>query len=282
MSKSRTNGHDPQRVFVGTSPGGQDAEACVALLHSLRSRASVPVEVEFLCISNDPASPCYSDPKSGEGWATEQWRTPWTALRWVVPEICGWRGRAVYFDCPTVVLGDVSELALAPLRPDAFVLLRRGDASLGTACAVFDCARAREHLPPARTMQSDVGAHQTVGVLLDQNPTLAGALPGLWGATDIEFAAKVRGPGGSVHFPSPLTQPHVRHARARLDRLGRRHWHDGVRLPHFSDALVQVFEAEYAAALAAGYSVEQYGQGESLSDNTSIAARERARAGQGP
>ena len=281
MSQHKHNGHDPLRVFVGTSPGGQDAEACVALVYSLRSRASVPVEVEFLCLSRDPDSLCYSDQKTGEGWATEQWRTPWTALRWVVPELCGWSGRAVYFDCPTVVLGNVAELALAPLRPDAFVLLRRGDASLGTACAVFDCARAREHLPPARTMQADVGAHQTVGALLDRHPTLAGSLPGLWGASDSEFASKARGPAGSVHFPSPLTQPHVRHAQARLSRLGRAHWHDGVRLPHFSDALVQMFEAEYAAALAAGYSVEQYDPGENPSGNT-IVTRERARAGQGP
>lgn len=240
----------PLRVFVGTSPGGEDAEACAVLEHSLRSRASVPVEVEWLRLSSDPTSWCYSDPKFGLGWRAEAWATPWTALRWAVPEICGWRGRAIYFDGPTLVLGDVAELAAAAPPPGAFVLLRRAGAALGTACAVFECAEARRHLPPLSKMQADVGAHQAVGALFERYPGLVGPLPGDWGMSDAEFSLRPASApaSGSVCFASPLTQPHVRRAEARLARTGRKHWHDGVRLPHYCPRLVAMYEAEYAAA----------------------------------
>ena len=258
MSK-KPNGHDPLRVFIGTSPGGEDAEACLVCEHSLRSRASVPVEVSILRRSRDPKSLCYSDPRSGAGWRTEQWGTPWTALRWAVPEICGWRGRALYFDCPTIVLGDVAELAAALIPPGAFVLTRRAGLALGTSCMVFDCVEARKHLPEVNKMQADVGAHQGVGSMLEQHPTLVGSLPPGWGQSDAVFSLRPAAiAGGSVHFSSPITQLHIGRARTRLAREGKGHWHEGVRLPHFSTRLEEMFEAEYAAAIVAGSTVAQY------------------------
>lgn len=248
----KPNGQDALRVFIGTSPGGQDAEADMVCAHSLRSRASVPVDITLLCLSRNPESVCYSDHKSGEGWKIEQWGTPWTALRWVVPEICGWEGRAVYFDCPTIVLGDIAELAHAQIPSRAFVLLHRAGLSLRTACAVFDCAEAKKHLPAVREMQADVGAHQAIGALLERRAALTGPLPPGWGLADSEFAQRtVAAEGKSVHFPSPITQPHMARARARLMREGKTHWHGGVRLPHFSARLEEIFEAEYAAASSA-------------------------------
>ncbi|MDO8616227.1 MAG: glycosyl transferase, partial [Dehalococcoidia bacterium] len=238
----KSNGFDPLRVFVGTSPSGEDAEACMVFERSLRSRASVPLEVTWLRLSPDETSPCYS--RAGAGWRTELWSTPWTALRWAVPEICGWRGRAVYFDCPTIVLGDVAELGRAPFPRGAFALLRWTGTALGTACAVFDCAEAKKHLQLVEVMRADPGAHQAVGVLLERHPKLVGPLPGDWGSIDAEVALRpARAPlGGSVHFPSPYTQPHAARALARLSRGGRAHWHDGVRLPHYCARLVDLFE----------------------------------------
>lgn len=258
MTKNRA--HAPLRVFIGTSPGGEDAEACLALEYSIRSHASIPIVVSWLRLSHDPEDPCYSHLASKAGWQTEQWATPWTALRWAVPELCGWQGRAVYFDCPTIVLGDVVGCASAALPSGAFVLLRRVGGTLGTSCAVFDCAEAQKHFPTINKLQSDIGAHQGVGALLERHPFLVGQLPGNWGMTDAEFS--LRSPElssvGSVHFSSPLTQPHAPRALARLAQIGRQHWHDGVRLPHYSRCLVELFEMMYVQGVASGLSVEQY------------------------
>lgn len=252
IQKRRSEGRAPLRVFVGTSAGGEDAEAQLVCEASLRRHASVLVDVEWLRLSRDPVSSC-------AGWRTERWGTPWTALRWAVPEICGFRGRAIYFDCPTLVLGDVADLVSASVPRGAFVLARRLGAALLTACLVFDCAEARKHLPLLAKMKEDVGAHQEVGALLGRYPNYVGTLPGDWGRDDADFAragsAELR---GSVYFASPHTQPHGPRADARLARAGRASWFTGPRLPHYCARLVALWEEEAVRAAVDGYAVEQY------------------------
>lgn len=200
------------------------------------------------------------------GWRTERWSTPWTALRWAVPELAGWEGRAVYMDCPQIVLGDVAEIARVEMPPGAMVLVRTEGRAQGratadvvcTGCIVFDCAEARRHLPPLDEMRADVGAHQAVGALLARRPRLAGDLPAGWGVRDAAYSADPSAATGSVHCDNLYMQPHAVLAAERLRREGRRHWFGGVRLPHFSPGLVGLFDAEYAAAIAAGYEVGQY------------------------
>lgn len=114
----KSNGSTSLRVFIGTSANGEDAEACAVIESSLRRRASIPIEIEWLRLSHDPVSSC-------AGWNTARWSTPWTALRWAVPVICSGRGRAVYFDCPALVLGDVADLESAAFPSGAFLLARR-------------------------------------------------------------------------------------------------------------------------------------------------------------
>jgi len=231
----------------------------VALEHSLRARASAPLEFTWLKTSSDPASPCYTDPKTGAGWRIEHWATPWTALRWAVPALCGWAGRAIYFDCPTIVLGDVADLAVAPMPRGVFVLARRAGRELRTACLVFDCAAARPWLGDIVAMQTDPGAHQRVGQLLDQHPQLVGFLPAGWGLDDAAYSAAPGEATGSVHCANPRTQPHMPRAVGGLARADRRHWHDEVLLPHYCARLTQLFEDEYIAAQAAGLTLAQYG-----------------------
>lgn len=252
MGKSpKLNGHDPLRVFIGASAGGEDAEACAALEAGLRRRASVPIEVEVLRLVRDPS-------ESTGGWRTERWGSPWTALRWAVPEISGWRGRAVYLDPASLVLGDVAQLREAEFSAGTFVLARREGASLLTGCLVLDCAEARRYLPPLREMKRDVGAHQEVGALLERRPRLVGALPPSWGRSDADFARAPSAPAHSVHFTSLHTQPHVTRADARLARAGRAHWFTGTRLPHYCARLVALWEEEFDQAVSEGYVAERY------------------------
>lgn len=246
-----TNGHGPVRVFVGTSAGGEDAEACAVLEYTLRRHASEPVEINWLALSRNPCDPCC-------GWHTESWSTPWTALRWAVPALCGWQGRAVYFDCPTIVLGDVAALARAPLPAGACVLTRRAGATIHPGCLVFDCAAAKKWFADLDGMRADVGAHQTVGRLLSTRPKLVGDLPPGWGARDQDYSRDPASVTGSVHCAAPAIQPHQWHARGRLRVAGREHWFEGTRLPHYCQGLVDLFNAEYTAARAAGHAPEQY------------------------
>lgn len=257
ISKKHTNGSGgPVRVFVGAA--AEDAEACAVLEYSLRARASLPVEITWMRLSRDPRSPYYSDPSIRAGWRTERWATPWTALRWAVPEFCDWRGRAIYLDCPQVVLGDIAEPWQAEFPPGAAVLARRRGADLRTACLVWDCAAAKRWVPALDDLRSDVGAHQRMGHLLLSKRSLVGPLPIGWEVNDAEYSADPGSATGSVHYANPHLQPHQRHALTRLRGRGREHWFSGARLPHYCEGLVRLFDEQLVAATAAGYAPEKY------------------------
>lgn len=236
------------RVFVGTSPDCMDEEACVALEHSIRSRSSVLVDIERLSLSSDPTS-------SLGGWMTGQWATPWTALRWAVPEICGWSGRAVYFDCASLVRGDIAELGAADFPRGAFLLARREGRELMTGCLVFDCSEAQRSLAEVKVMKASAAAHRDVGALLERRPRLVAPLPGNWGRSDADFArvyslvGRASPDGGSVHFPRLQIQPHGSLSDERLRRAGRAHWFRGARLPHYCARLSEMWRAEYSSAV---------------------------------
>lgn len=249
---------DRLKIFVGTAANGEDAEACVVLEYSLRRHASVDVDIEWLALSRDAGSPTYSDPERDRGWRTDRWPTPWSGLRWAVPPLMGWQGRAVYLDCPQVVVGDIAELADSPITGSAMVAVRRSATSLRTACMVWDCRRARRWLPDLDTMQREVGTLQELGHMLVRRPSLTIELPAGWAVEDSDYSYDPVTATGSIHCKNLHMQPHTRHALTRLRHQGREHWWDGTRLPHYCEPLVQLFDAELAAALAAGYRVEDY------------------------
>ena len=250
--------HQVARIFVGTSANGEDAEACAALEYSIRKNASGPVEITWMALSPDPKSPFASTPEAG--WRTERWSTPWTGFRWAVPKLCAFAGRAIYFDCATIVRGDVHELLRAELG-GAIVALRSTPTSLTFSCMVWDCAAAFKMLPfsfALDALMADNGMHQSLGTLLANHRALIAPLPRGWAASDNDYEVNAAAASGSVHFPSLYTQPHARHALPRLARSGQQHWFTEPRLEHFSPALVRLFDDALSGALASGARIEDY------------------------
>ncbi len=93
---------EPLRIFLGT-----DESQIVAhrvLEYSIRKSASVPVEVTPMLDWPHPV------PRSPENKP----RTTFSFCRFMIPEACGYRGRALYLDADMIVLGDVAELAELP------------------------------------------------------------------------------------------------------------------------------------------------------------------------
>lgn len=245
------NGHaapDPVRVFVGTS-AGDDAEACLTLEYSLRKNSSAPVELTWLAPSDNPKSPLH-------GWNTQGWATPWTGYRWIVPLLARKRGRAVYMDCPQVVVGDVARLAKTEFPEGTVVLTRRSAGNLLTGVMVWECELAYRVIPDLARLRG-IGSHQERTIDLFDSPFVA-ELPAGWDIRDVEFSTDPGIATGSLHFATTALQPHVALARRRLHAEGREHWFQGTRLPHFSPGMVEIFEREYAAAIDDGYAVQAY------------------------
>lgn len=227
----------------------------MVLEHSVKKRASLPVEIEWMRLSRNPSSPWYSDPGVA-GWRTERWATPFSGFRWGVPARCDYRGRAIYMDTDMIVLSDLTELWRMPIESPA-VLAARKDLDLTRLCVMlWDCAAARSVLPPIDVLRADPDAHRELTRQWAEHPERVQAMDPAFNNIDGENGALGR--IKVLHYSDMRTQFSHARAFARLRAEGRAHWFDGQVLPHPRADLAAVFEAEYADALAAGRRPEDY------------------------
>lgn len=95
------------RVFVGTDQRMGPAER--ALERSIRAHSGIPAELNWMRAGQGQFGGWHmrrraERPYSGSGWPTE-----FTPFRFAVPELAGFKGRAIYLDAD-MVLGDIREL----------------------------------------------------------------------------------------------------------------------------------------------------------------------------
>lgn len=247
---------DVVRVFVGCDPNDCDLEQMLVLDHSLRRRATLPVEIHWMQLSADEKSFWYSSPATGRGWRTERWATPFSGFRWAVPAYCGYQGRAIYMDTDTLVLGDIAELWRAPLR-DAAVVMARPQKSFNRFCvSLWDCARAQAHLPALEVLRGQPDAHARCTQYFKRQPQLIEPIDPAYNNIDGENLPIER--IKILHYSDMGTQ--FSHARAmpRLAAEGRAHWFDGQVLAHPRRDLAELFEQEFADALAKGRRLDDY------------------------
>ena len=245
------------RVFVGCDPNDCDLEQMMVLEHSLRKRASLPVDICWMRLSRDRRSPWYSDPgASGEGWQTQRWATPFSGFRWAVPHCCGFEGRAIYMDADMIVLCDIAELWRQPIEPPAAFIARK-EAGFQRFCVMlWDCAAARELLPSFDSMRADPALHLRLLSWFAQHPRHVQAMDPAYNNIDGEHQPieRIR----ILHYSDMRTQFSHPRALERLRHEGRAHWFDGKTLEHPRRDLAALFQAEYEQALAAGRHPDQY------------------------
>ncbi len=91
---------DPVRIFVGYDP--REAVAFHVLSHSIQTRASTPVSITPLMLSQ----------LDGLIWRERDdlQSTDFSFSRFLVPYLCDFRGWAVFMDCDMLVLDDIANL----------------------------------------------------------------------------------------------------------------------------------------------------------------------------
>lgn len=230
----------PVRVFVGTSPDGDDAEAEIALEHSIKSRSSLPVEITYMRLTRDPASPWYSDPEHRKGHPTWNWVTPFSGLRWAIPKACGYQGRAIYCDVDTICLADIAELHNADMKGG--VMMAKD--AIRFCVMLIDCEKAKRFEPLAQNRKRGIAVPFPAG----QN----------WNCLDGEKLAIGDPEMKWLHFTSIDSQPHIGMAQERLAKEGREHWYTGPVRDHWRPELTELWMREYQAALDAGLRLEDH------------------------
>ncbi len=231
------------KVFVGCAPDGCDAESQCVLEWSLRSRCSLPVEITWMQASRDPASLWH-------GWDMSAWATPFSCFRFTVPYACGFQGRAIYADSDTIWRGDAAELWRMPMDRGHVVAAR--DRSK-FCISLWDCEKAKAHLLPLEQLRRRDG-HQGQSMYFRTRPWLVRSFGAAWNYLDDTDDGPFT---NVVHYTDLRFQPHLNYALPRLASAGRQHWYDGPVHNGRSDVR-ELFEREYAAARAAGYTVDRY------------------------
>lgn len=127
------------KIFVGTSANGEDAVAEKTLEYSLRKHSSEPIEVIFMR-NNDSYMGYFN---------SSTWATPFTNLRWTIPEYCNFTGKAIYMDVDQLNLKDISELYHIDLQGKPFA--SREDR---LCVMVIDCAAMRPLLQPVSVIKN--------------------------------------------------------------------------------------------------------------------------------
>ena len=251
----RCGAPEPVRIFVGCDGDDCDLEQMMVLEHSLRRHASLPLSLTWMRLSRDPASPFFSDARGG-GWRTDRWATPFSGFRWAVPALCDFSGRALYMDADVLALGDIAGLWQAPLAAPHVVLGRRFAGEIRLCVSLWDCARAREHLPDLAALQANPRSHEECSRRFATTPGLVGDIDPSFNAIDgeglpIESIKLLHYSDMGAQFSHRLSMP-------RLAAEGTAHWFDGRRRPHPRADLAEVFAQVHEDALASGRRLDDY------------------------
>lgn len=243
----------PIRVFVGCAANNEDLESQLVLEHSILKNTSCPVDITWMQLSRNNNSPFYSSPETGQGWHTHYWATPFSGFRWIVPELCNYQGRAIYFDSDFIVFGDIAELWNYPMQPGKVVVAKGATAGTRYCCSLWDCAEYRKIIDEADFglwVRNEEMAHQRMcrkfakALRVVQEFSL-----GDWNVMDIALPDDLTQPWiKAIHYTHIPTQLQTKYALPRLREEGGKHWNIGKIREHPRRDLQKIFDDLYEEA----------------------------------
>lgn len=190
------------RIFIGTSANGEDREAEMVLEYGIRKYASQPVEITWMRQSHDPSSPFY-------GWDDSKFSTPFSAFRWAIPEICEFKGKAIYLDVDMMCQYDIADLWNTDMQDKVLLAKRyKKDNRPGPweySVLLIDCGKIKEYVMPISEMKRRPATQYIMYRRLGLQPWIIGELDNRWNSLDTEpfdiNEAKL------IHFTTLGTQP---------------------------------------------------------------------------
>lgn len=141
------------RLFIGSSSMGEDEKIERAYSYTLNKNCSEPLNITWMRQTNDKTS-------VWAGWQANMWSTPFSGFRWAIPELCEFKGRAIYTDCDMINYRDMAELINIDMEGKA-IAARRGTRFGGHefCVMVFDCEHPDLDLIPIDRQRMIDGYH---------------------------------------------------------------------------------------------------------------------------
>ncbi len=198
------------RVFIGS--GEASLLERKAAIHSLRKHTKRDLDIYVFNGTHNAIELNDGEPFTAPMSLRVKYRniTEFSLYRYLIPDICNLRGRAIYIDSDTVCLSDIGELFDTPM--DGCDFLAKTDAydgaSLwGLSVMLIDCGRCRFDLE-AIIDEIDEGAYSMRDFscmspgFLSRHPYRIGKLDPHWNAFDHrDERTKL------IHYTNLLTQP---------------------------------------------------------------------------
>ena len=219
------------KIFIGSSSNGEDSFIENIYEYSLRKNCSVDLEITWMR-------------QNKEGlWAhskTDMWSTPFSGFRWFIPEVCEFKGRAIYTDCDMINFIDMSELLNVDMHNKP-IAARKGQRFGGHefCVMVFDCERIQEMLVPISRQKNIMEYHHRMIQKFSGNDQLVHELDPRWNCLDGEDR-KINDIW-QLHWTNMSTQP------------WRPGWYVGEQKPHPRPDLVSLLNEMHQEAKDAGY-----------------------------
>lgn len=129
------------RIFVGTSEHQDDKNAEKVLEYTLRKNCSQELDIVFM--RNIQGS-------FFGGYDNTNWWTPFSYLRWTIPEYCNFDGKAIYMDVDQVNFKDISEFYNIDLKSTP-IAVREKD--YRTCVMLMDCKKLKGLLPSSEELK---------------------------------------------------------------------------------------------------------------------------------
>lgn len=242
----------PIRIFVGCASNNEDLESQAVLEYSIRKNTGAEVEINWMQLSKDPASPFF-------GWKIESWTTPFSGFRWIVPHLCEFYGEAIYMDSDIICRGDVADLWNLPIAPDKIVVAKGGKHPQRLCVCKWDCKAAKVWLPRIEDIKNDPNCHRFLMGRIAKDQKLVQTFDpiGNWNALDLEpgiWAEDVK----AIHYTGIPTHLGLKHSVPRLAAIGQRHWFTGIPRSHPDQKLQQEFDRLLSEARETGFAIECY------------------------
>jgi len=170
--------------------------------------------------------------------------TPFSGFRWIIPEVCGFQGRAIYTDCDMINFKDMNELINIDMEGKP-VAARRGNRFGGHefCVMVFDCAAFEHYSMPSRRMKMIPESHHRM-INKFSGSTLVKDLDPKWNCLDGEYLDLED--IWQLHYTNMATQP------------WRPEWYVGPQEEHKRKDVVDVWYSMYEEAKAFGMDEQNY------------------------
>lgn len=224
---------DKIRVFIGSSPNGEDALAEMAYEYTLRKNASRELEIIWMRQTHDTSSYWH-------GFDASEWNTPFSGFRWAIPHYCNYEGKAIYTDSDMLNFCDMAELIDTPMG-DSTVLARSSERFNKELCVlVINCEKFQER-PKSFYQDKDTHGKMYSFFTGSQGKHQVGDLDPAWNSLDGDII-----PFKQLHYTNMLTQP------------WKPAWFQGVHKPHEKPVLEKLFWQTVEAAKAEGYNPLDY------------------------